>query len=195
MQVYNAFDPDDLPENSLSPDLNNTEALASTGNSGLQLWIQTAEHNIVCSQGFSHFYATFNWTNGSPNHNVARLNFTRDAADEIGWSNRVMSAVFVSLSDIITGNLTIDSKQHQRLETSGNIMLTGLRGCDEIARNFWINKTIESTPKLTRSASGALGMSASFSTSPWLCRNKTLRAAIEDLSNNITMSLIGLDLT
>jgi hypothetical protein len=95
---------------------------------------------------------------------------------------------------MILSNLTVSRSDHQKLSHQGNIMITGLRGCDEIARNFWLNKTLPVPPKLVTNAgdsSYTQGLSASFPTNPWLCRNKTLRLALEDLSDNITMSLIG----
>jgi hypothetical protein len=172
----------------------NTQAINSTGEEGFQFWIQTAQRNIVCLQGFSYFSAVFNWTNGTPDHQVTRLNFTTNMTDTTGWRLRVSSAVYLSLMDMISGNLTINKGHNMRLESEGSVMLTGLRGCDEIARNAWVNKTISATPEYII-GSGYAGMSASFPTNPWLCRNKTLAAALEDLSNNITMSLLGLDLT
>lgn len=42
-------------------------------------------------------------------------------------------------------------------------MITGLRGCDEIAHNYWINKTLPDPPQMM-GASGLQGMSASFPT-------------------------------
>ncbi len=150
----------------------------------------------MCVQGFAYFTANFSWTSGSPNHQVTRLNFTSDTSGETGWKDRASSTVFAGLSDVILGNLSIDTEDHLRLKSKGNIMITGLRGCDEIARNYWLNKTIPDPPKLIAPfLMGNPGMSASFPSNPWLCRNKTLPLALEDLSNNVTMSLLGSELT
>jgi hypothetical protein len=166
--------------------MNNTAALTSTGESGLQIWIQTAEHNMICLQGFAYFLAEFSWSNSVPNHQITRVNFTSDTRDETGWRDRISSVVYTSLLDIIRGNISIQIRKPIMLESQGSIMLTGLRGCDDIADNYWLrNGSVPRTPEVN----------ATFQTTPNLCRNKTLPAALEDLSNNITMSLIGLQFT
>jgi hypothetical protein len=170
--------------------MNKSTAINSTGETGLQFWVQTANHNIVCLQGFSYFSALFRWTNGIPDHRVTRLNFTSAPYDPVGWKERVSSAVYLSLMDIIKQDLTVNSRTGFLLESESKIRLTGLRGCDEIANNSWID--------LTKNRQGGgpqqvANIIASFPSGPWLCRNKTLVAAFEDLSNNITMSLLGLD--
>lgn len=128
---------------------------------------------------------------------MTRLNFTSDTSDLTGWRSRVSSTVYLGLLDMIQGHLVIDHDMHMSLESKGNVMLTGLRGCDEIAHNVWIGKTIPRTPIITTTSAPSgltsTGMTASFPTSSWQCRNRTLAAALEDLSNNITMSLLGLD--
>lgn len=119
-------------------------ALNSTGKSGLQTWIRTAERNMTCLEVFSYFYGSFSWNNGTPDHRVSRLNFNTDLTDETGWRNRVSTVVFFSLTDMALSNLTVSLNAHQRLASDRNIIITGLRGCDETARNFWINNTLPS---------------------------------------------------
>ncbi|PSN67106.1 hypothetical protein BS50DRAFT_676739 [Corynespora cassiicola Philippines] len=193
--VYKFLRPDNAPENSLSPVMDNSVALTATNEPGMQFWIRTPEQYIVCLQGFSHFSVLFKWINGMPNHEVTRINFTSNTSDEIGWKHRVSSAVFESLSEVVNDSLAILEDQHMKLETKGNFMLTGLRGCDEIVNNYWIK--IGKLPRVPEAVHGndEFGMTASFPPEPFSCRNKTLAAAFEDLSNNITVNLVGLDLT
>jgi hypothetical protein len=55
-------------------------------------------------------------------------------------------------------------------------MQTGLIACDDIAHNYWYR---------------TYGFANNFPSEPWMCRNRTLDRAIEDLANNITISMLS----
>lgn len=59
------------------------------------------------------------------------------------------------------------------------LALTGLVACDEIAHNAWYDQV--NTPS----------NETNFPSEPWMCRNRTLARGIEDLANNLTISMLS----
>ena len=87
--------------------------------------------------------------------------------------------LFMALQDLLSGSLTIPYGQ-----SSSKIMSTGLYGCDDIAQQSLI---VNSQP--SHYPSGGYVMDV-VKGEPWMCRNKSLPRAIEDLANNITISML-----
>lgn len=98
------------------------------------------------------------------------------------------AAVFGALQNILNGNITSISKSGAYVESaalweaSSRVLHTGLIGCDEIQHGGgWKSYPPLQTPNIQEIIGGG----------SWMCRNKTLNRAIEDLSINITTSMLS----
>ena len=100
-------------------------------------------------------------------------------------------------------------------EESSNILQVGLSACDDFVHSFWDQNAIAAEPVSTGSDKPVIWSDAaslqwfnsstdSIETTPlanitndlfekpaWMCRNRTLARAIEDLANNITISMLS----
>lgn len=109
---------------------------------------------------------------------------------------------YYALAALLSGNLTIsdrtggigdessDPPRHyllQDVNTRTNVLTTGLMACDDITRSPFRN--LRSDVVLPNDQVGTFDRT--FPTETWMCRNKTLALAIEDLANNITISYLG----
>ena len=89
-------------------------------------------------------------------------------------------------------------------DSSSRALLNGLSACDDIVHSFWDENPIGIGPNgvvLLNSTEFAhkesvfhynLNISNRLFEKPsWMCRNRTLINAIEDLANNITISMLS----
>jgi hypothetical protein len=137
-----------------------------------------------------------------------------------GGAHSVYMSVFIAMTNMLNGNVTtticdmILSPENdsytsgynitQLSDSSSRVLLTGLTACEDFTDNFWTHNPI------TRSSSGALPLFSNesdygthdglgvtnytndvFTKPAWMCRNRTLARAIEDLSQNITISMLS----
>lgn len=120
-------------------------------------------------------------------------------------------AVWQSFASLISGNITMgyteldrpnDNRKDTNLtlvETNSRILLNGLSACEEITNNFWQDLP----PMLTDPNESPVdffnpakrpnsNLTNQFFQKPeWMCRNRTLIRAIEDLASNITIGMLS----
>jgi hypothetical protein len=113
-------------------------------------------------------------------------NYSADGA-ELFYYIQAAEATFLSLTNLLNGNVTLVNSTVGCLnncvdgpivlqQATSRILQTGLIACDEIANNYWYKN---------------FGYANNFLNSPYTCRNRTLDRAIEDLANNITISVLS----
>ena len=193
--------------NNWKPNLNGTGNFTS----GTQFWLQTAERSIICYAVNASFDVGFNYTNGvgsityqdvkvltsdknNPNITLPNgaLNLGSSGcanlhAAEIVTKNlaRASQATFLSLTNIINGNVSLVNSSSGCIDCDSPLLIqeansralqTGLIACDDIAHNYCYRN---------------YGFVNNFPSEPWMCRNRTLDRAIEDLANNITISMLS----
>jgi hypothetical protein len=120
-------------------------------------------------------------------------------------------AVWEAFTSMISGNISMGyfGLMDQSLKGTGfnltlrdissRVLLSGLSACDEIAHNYWdgfpvaLEKPEESPAVFFNSIEKAKSnISNQFFDKPaWMCRNRTLANAIEDLAANITISMLS----
>jgi len=160
-----------------------------------QIFIQTYRQSIVCTQFSATFDIQLDFIDGIQNISqydvtlgdpiiAANFNSSEDGNFEAYYSS------FVALGNMIFGNVSLlmdttenfgsDPPQSIKYkDVNSRILQTGLIGCNEFTNNIWdgIGETFnEESP---------------IQGSPWMCRNNSLSLAIEDLANNITISMLS----
>ncbi len=84
-------------------------------------------------------------------------------------------------------------------DSSSRVLLNGLSACDDITQNYWNDHAIalaetEDAPVILLDDSARANMNISnhvFEKPGWMCRNRTLSNAIEDLAGNITIGMLS----
>ncbi|KUJ06311.1 uncharacterized protein LY89DRAFT_633084 [Mollisia scopiformis] len=127
-------------------------------------------------------------------------------------------SLFIALTSLISGNVTLGttppyntlpgstSVNMQIWDSSSRSLMTGLSACDDFTNNFFINNPIaiggnESTARETpvfwnsslndRHDLPLVGAQDLFNKPDWMCRNRSIALAVEDLAGNITMSMLS----
>ncbi|KAH7416726.1 hypothetical protein BKA64DRAFT_655956 [Cadophora sp. MPI-SDFR-AT-0126] len=176
-------------------------------NGSQQLWVQTADRNIVCSLVNASFDVGFEYIGGvgkvthqhvqvlppvAPSNTTALLIPYGNATLGGGASlennqNSAYYASFLALGYNIYGNVSLENMTTkiqeefiQLSQASSRILLTDLAACDEFADSYWARNLDFNTSRI-------------FPREPWMCRNKTIDLALEDLANNITISMLSVD--
>ncbi|KAL2064609.1 hypothetical protein VTL71DRAFT_3746 [Oculimacula yallundae] len=176
--------------------------LSSVYRGNQQLWVQLGDRNIVCSLVNASFDVSFSYLNGagtithqqvtvlppaSPSNSSALSIYYSDAASAFNksdrsWQNSAYYASFLALGNNVFGNVSIENsttkladKFLQLSQASSRILQTGLVACDEFTNSIWA--TDFNTTAVFPQSTG--------------CRNKTLSLALEDLANNITISMLS----
>jgi hypothetical protein len=160
-----------------------------------QLWINTANNSIVCTLGNATRTAQFEDVNGEQTVRygdlqdfepvfVPRNGYLQNSSDPythlpVNMQLYTYMAVYQGLANMLIGNVTIvlGNNYQQIYERSNNVLITGLQACDEFSNNYWVQNY--PTNKYV------------FTAPPYMCRNRTLSRAIEDLSANITISMLS----
>lgn len=159
-----------------------------------QIWVQTANRSIVCVMVNASFDVGFEFSSGVQNVYQRRI----EAINEISSLSTCDGVAcmeessyfgnFLTWCDLLDGNVTMALYDGTWTisEATSNVLLTGLAMCEEIAHNCWNsifppNSTFY-TPNITDN---------NFPGEPWECRNRTIDRGIEDLINNITISMLG----
>lgn len=203
---YSGFLTDD--SNNWPPELDYSDTTGSQ-----TIWIQLSNQTFVCMAVNASFDIGFEYSNGvgSISHQNIRvlpadgtdqdLNGTNgiDLSYDAVYGNSSSSAYFTSflaLGSNIFGNVSLENTNQGckggpqagcdkanspfdlQVETS-RAALTGLIACDEIAHNYWYD-----TYNIPSNESN-------FPSEPWMCRNRTLARGIEDLANNLTISMLS----
>jgi hypothetical protein len=157
-----------------------------------QIWVQTANRSIVCVLANASFDVGIEFNNGIQNVHQRRIEVINEVSTSTiceGVACVVESsycANFLTWSNMLIGNVTIYSNPEdwQLVQDSSKVLTTGLAACDEIAHgwnsSFLQNSTLFDFPNITNLSFGE----------PWECRNRTIDRGIEDLANNITISML-----
>ncbi|MCJ1431360.1 hypothetical protein MMC27_000711 [Xylographa pallens] len=191
--VYSAFIPDaapfsesgdwdEGPTNYWDPELpaQFTQLNTRDVDHGVHLWVQTAEGSTVCTLSNATFDVRFEFLDG-----VQTVYHTKvEVANAWEGQSDMYSTIFKAYSSMLLGNVSIDSSG-DIFEDSSNILYTGLIACNEFS--YWNNTNLTALLGLP----DGLGPAFPITSSPWMCRNQTLESAIEDLANNITISLLS----
>ncbi|KAK3941688.1 hypothetical protein QBC46DRAFT_285883 [Diplogelasinospora grovesii] len=175
-------------------------------NNTQQLWVQTSNRSLVCTLMNASFDVWYSYSGGHGSvagQSVELLGpwidptFTR-ANDSLSGRDAAYLSIFTALTNIVNGNvsivvsdttqpLTSGAKKAGLRQMSSNMLYTGLAGCDELTHNAWVaepdNRGLNNLSRALfppTDGSGANG-----------CRNGTLDRALEDLMNNITVSLLA----
>ena len=180
-----------------------------------ELWMQVSDESIVCHMVNMSYNVQVNFTDG--NQQVFYNNLTvisawspwdilQDPAVEPGRTqndiNQAMAfaAHFKSIASVLGGNLTFGLGDEtpvdlEFFDQSSSISVTGLAACPEVRQN----PTLQVQADVWRQTDNTLnvgldqtGVGSFFgSLDPSTCRNATLQRATEDLSHNITLSMLS----
>jgi hypothetical protein len=158
-----------------------------------QIFVQTYRQSIVCTQFSAVFDIQLDFIEGTQNISqydvslgdpivATNFNFSEDVNSPAYYSS------FVALGNMIFGNVSLqidtisDSAPQHSIKyknVNSRILQTGLIGCNEFTNNVWDGK------------SGTFEGESPIRGMPWMCRNRSLSLAIEDLANNITISMLS----
>ncbi|KAF4631023.1 hypothetical protein G7Y89_g7116 [Cudoniella acicularis] len=177
--------------------------------------VQASDQNILCSQVNASFTILVEPLNGEQTITyqdvailnsideclirTAEVNTTKGAADmEIGVMDfGSYFLLFQRLSSIINGNLTLSTTGFDGIDNSfwfeyhsenTNIIKTTLAACSEIVNNYW-----QTNPEKILAPAGWTLVDSNYPilVPPPRCRNGTIARAVEDLANNITVSMLS----
>jgi hypothetical protein len=179
-----------------------------------QMFIQTSTQSIVCNSVNASFDVTISFVNGSQqiiqngiqllgNYSMPLVNIAETGSIGANTSDGSLQEEFYSpylshfyaIGSLLSGDITLAdtfvfdqyNNEQYRTNVTTSILTTGLTACDDIANSPFKN--------FTDSGAGgndtATAFTNTFPSLPWMCRNRTLMAAIEDLANNITISYLS----
>ncbi|KUJ07565.1 uncharacterized protein LY89DRAFT_742794 [Mollisia scopiformis] len=178
-----------------------------------QIWVQTSTQGIVCNAVNSSFDVTISFKDGmqqiiqnniqilgnysTPYVTITDLEPGGENSDE-GGTQEVQYSPYLphlyAIGTILAGNVSLDNvvdsdqygNQEYAATIDSNMMTTGLTACDDI-----VNSPFKSLAESNASPNSTVVFMNTFPSTPWMCRNKTLIAAIQDLANNITISYLS----
>ncbi|KAF8865658.1 hypothetical protein BDZ45DRAFT_736227 [Acephala macrosclerotiorum] len=185
-----------------------------------QLWITTTSSDIVCILGNASFELGFEYVDGvqSVSRNITdfkpvymvslaeELNLIRHLTGGRLWPEiPAYGSIFTAFTNLLSGNITMAMSDGWRgtheatiLEMatqSSKAMLTGLISCEDMAPDFWFDpKNMDRYFAPNYNITGHAHTDV-FEQPSWMCRNGTLAPAIEDLFNNITISMLSANIS
>jgi hypothetical protein len=181
-----------------------------------QIFIQTSTQSIVCNSVNASFDVTISFVNGSQqiiqndiqflgNYSTPLVTIAEQGLVGANSADGFLQEVhynpylshFYAIGSLLSGNITLadtfvfDQYNNEQYATdvTTSILTTGLTACDDIANSPFKN-FVASGPEAGGNDTTAAFINT-FPSSPWMCRNHTLMAAIEDLANNITISYLS----
>ncbi|CZR61875.1 uncharacterized protein PAC_11772 [Phialocephala subalpina] len=183
-----------------------------------QLWITTTSSEIVCVLGNASFELDFGYVSSiqSVSRNITdfrplymisefgELNGIRRATAGLLWPELpAYGSIFTALVNVLSGNITLamstmwgaDATILEVESQTSRAMLTGLIACEDMTPNFWFD--IENMDRYFAPNNNISGHAHTdiFEQPSWMCRNGTLAPAIEDLFNNITISMLSANIS
>ena len=184
-----------------------------------QLWVQIANQAIVCLLGNASYDVAFEYINGAQSVRQNIVEFAPLWMPAVGGYTAINSgisppipastysyvAVFTALTSLLSGNLTLQVgvRNGSRSDTSklkwamgvqeetSKVLRTALSACPDTVPSYWFN----STNYTTVTGASIYTPPVVFSKPSWICRNQTLTLAIEDLFNNITISMLAANIS
>ncbi|KAG4433198.1 hypothetical protein IFR05_011306, partial [Cadophora sp. M221] len=174
-----------------------------------QMFVQTVDNSIICTLGNGTRDVHFNFTNSVQNVWYGPLRdfnplFVPQSGsigtnDTPAFDVHTYMAVFVSLTNMLSGNVTTAfeyvDQSVQMLDQSSRVLLTGLSACDEFTNNTFTKAPVWAD--FSGTGDGGIEVyndtftNDLFGKPAWMCRNRTLARAIEDLATNITISMMS----
>lgn len=158
-----------------------------------QLWMLTSNDSIVCTLGNATRTAQFSFVDGTqtvrygelqdfepvfvPKNGNLQINSSTSRVGLVNDEVYSYMAVFQSLAAKLIGSVTILLGTGPGAYQTSSILLTGLSACEEFSDNLWTQDYPD--------------YQYIFNEPAYTCRNKTVAKAIEDLSANITISLMS----
>lgn len=177
-----------------------------------QIWIQTSTQSSVCTLGNVSYNVDLESVNGlqvftryqTSDFKPISLPYFPYAMNEIGSylipvDKPILAYLswFIALTSLLSGNITTTITNENLVilsDSSSNILETGLGSCDDIINNWFqdnpITSGMNSRPVLAPSNITIIN-DIFDNNSSGMCRNHTLINAIEDLANNITISMLS----
>lgn len=160
-----------------------------------QIWVQTGNRSIVCVLANASFDVGFEFGDGVQTVYQRKIEAINEFSDTLAcegnacveWSSYF--ANFLAWTNMLNGNVTMypDPEGWVLVEVSSNMLITGLVACNEITQSCWDSVLLQNSPffhipNVTDN---------NFPGEPWECRNRTIDRGIEDLANNITISMLS----
>jgi hypothetical protein len=100
--------------------------------------------------------------------------------------------IFTAFTNMLSGNISLAPYENPDVlaveEMSSKVLESSLFACEDVMPTFWIDYWNTTLGYSTSDVSSV------FTGTPWMCRNKTLALAMEDLFNNITISMLSLNI-
>ncbi|KAH9206119.1 hypothetical protein DL95DRAFT_233747, partial [Leptodontidium sp. 2 PMI_412] len=179
--LSNASQPGDTPECQMFP---------------FQLWVMTSDDAMICTLGNGTRRTHINFLNGeqlvtyedmkdfnsvfAARQLVLRHQVNGSVEEtEVDYQVHSYKAVYLSVVNMISGNISMwipwSSDTPPFLTEKNFALRTGLDACQEIANNVW----------------GQNYTNDLFKKPEYMCRNRTLARAIEDLAANVTISMLA----
>jgi hypothetical protein len=183
-----------------------------------ELWIQLSDQSIVCQLANASFDVHIEFINGAqmvtskiatlPEYNQTYLAEsdsncsdwdTEAYCTEIYLSTPQMNYIgwYGALASLLNGNITLNTHSGDGNDynvTTNMLLQTGLASCPELANDYWSNycETIGASEDFC--GDGNSGNTTRYfpEAESYFCRNGSLARAIEDLANNITISLLSI---
>ncbi len=161
----------------------------------LQVWVVTSEDAMVCTLGNGTRTVHFEFVNGeqmiayedlldfdpvfAPRQIFLRHQVGNNVELlDVDYQVHSYMAVYLSLVNMISGNITMwipwTSGTPPFLTEKSFVLRTGLDACAEITNNVWSQNYTNNL----------------FEKPDYMCRNRTLGRAIEDLATNATISMM-----
>jgi hypothetical protein len=161
----------------------------------LQLWVVTSNDSFICTLGNGTRTAHFNFVDGvqtisyddlrdfDPVFAPRQILLTKTIGNmtyqtDVDYQVHSYMAVYLSLVNMLSGNITMwipwNSTTPPFLTDQSYVLRTGLDACDQIENNTW-----------SQSYTNTL-----FENPDYMCRNRSLARAIEDLATNATLSMM-----
>jgi hypothetical protein len=163
-----------------------------------QFWVLTTNTAIVCILGNASFEANLEYVDGKQTISQTVKDFEplymQEGNFPPGESTRTYVGVFTAFTNMLSGNISLalsfDPGPSLLMleEMTSKVLQSGLAACQDIAPTYWIdywNKETFSTSDVSEIFNGP----------SWMCRNETLAPAMEDLFNNITISMLSLNVS
>ena len=176
----NATEPGDTPQCQMFP---------------FQLWVVTSHDSFICTLGNGTRTANFDFVDGDQTISYGELrdfepvfapreifltvpDGNRTQQIDVDYQVHSYLSVYLSLQNMLSGNLTMwipwTSPTPPFLTDQNYVLRTGLDACDSIKNNTW-----------SRNYANDL-----FEKPDYMCRNRSLARAIEDLATNVTISMM-----
>ncbi|MCJ1294770.1 hypothetical protein MMC34_006328 [Xylographa carneopallida] len=173
------------------------------GQDTLQLWFQTAQDSIVSSLTSTSFVLdieTVNSVQSIVQRNVYPVNLwtpTNITSVASDTQDQAYLTTFVSFVDALSGNVSLQQTFRDELSfklDDSNVLDTALSACPKF--RFWFDTTAFEEISDRNSSIYGINLSGDITNNIFpddvsICRNGSPLNAIEDIANNITISMLG----